>query len=127
MQNALAIISFPLATVESPAFGAESTDQGFALAFEEGVIADEGDTASSDSRAVEPALSSFWIGPAQVIPAVIHPRTEDGGKACRFDAESVAVPGMDPANPDLSQVAAALGVPVQAAEVQSQPSGQDQY
>lgn len=116
MQSALAIIPFPLAAVETLPNGAEPTDQGFALAFDEGLISPEGEVDSSDSMPLGPVLSPFWIGPALSVPAVVPSGIEGGENAGLLDAESAAISGTNSAAPDLSRAFVALGVPGLRAE-----------
>jgi Flagellar hook-length control protein FliK len=116
MQSALAIIPYPLATVETPPISVEPTDQGFALAFDEGLISPEGETVTLDSISIGPWLSPIWVGPALSIPALVPSEMEDGGTADLLDTESVASSGTDPSAPDLLRLFAGLGGPDLVAE-----------
>lgn len=111
MQNALTIFPFPLAMVDAPPPSAETTDQGFALAFDEDLVLPEGDSPKLEALAVAPLLPPLWAGPVPPIAAVLPPGIEDDVKAPDFDPGSMAVLGANLAVSDLSQTVAAPEIP----------------
>ena len=122
MQNALAIISFPLTAVETPPPSAESTNQGFALAFEQGLIAPEDEAPSLDAMAAGPVLPPFWSGPPPSIAAIVPSGVTDDTTASPPETDLAIVPETVP--PDFSPlVPVPSGADLDAEEAPAMPGG----
>lgn len=109
MQSALTIIPIPLFAIETPPPSAELPDQGFALAFDDGLITPESETSLPESPAVGPLLPLLWNGPIMSLPSVVPSEVEEGGKTALLDDAVATVPGRGSVALDALPVDAALG------------------